>query len=76
MSRAVLDAKLREIAVTGAAIVATSNPGCTMQIESGARRSGVRLDVRHVIELLDQSYRADGGEPETGAGQRPVLRAP
>jgi glycolate oxidase iron-sulfur subunit len=76
MSRAVLDAKLREIAVTGAAIVATSNPGCTMQIESGARRSGIRLDVRHVIELLDQSYRADGGEPETGAGQRHVLRAP
>jgi glycolate oxidase iron-sulfur subunit len=58
MSRAVLDAKMEDIAASGASIVATANPGCTMQIEAGIRRSGMPAVARHVIELLDQSYRA------------------
>ena len=58
MSRAVLDAKLEDIAASGASVVATANPGCTMQIEAGIRRIGMPATVRHVIELLDQSYRA------------------
>lgn len=58
MSRAVLEAKMEDIEASGAAVVATANPGCTMQIEAGVRRSGMAATVRHVIELLDQSYRA------------------
>ena len=42
MSRQVLDAKMADIAATGATIVATSNPGCTMQIETGLRRRATR----------------------------------
>jgi glycolate oxidase iron-sulfur subunit len=57
MSRAVLDAKLADIERSGATVVATANPGCTMQIEAGLRRAGIPASVRHVIELLDQSYR-------------------
>jgi glycolate oxidase iron-sulfur subunit len=61
MSRAVLDAKLADIEASGASVVATANPGCTMQIEAGLRRAGMPVTVRHVIELLDQSYRAANG---------------
>jgi len=61
MSHAVLTAKLDDIEASGASVVATSNPGCTMQIEAGLRRSGTPVAVRHVIELLDQSYRAAEG---------------
>ncbi len=58
MSQAVLDAKLEDIAGTGANVVATANPGCTLQIEGGFQRTGFDGTVRHVIELLDQSYAA------------------
>jgi len=60
MSATVLAAKLQDVAATGARVVCTSNPGCTLQIESGVRRQGMRVEVRHVIELLDASQRAGG----------------
>jgi glycolate oxidase iron-sulfur subunit len=67
MSRAVLEAKMEDIARSGAAVVATANPGCTMQIEAGIRRAGMPATVRHVIELLDESYRAsDAARDERG----------
>jgi glycolate oxidase iron-sulfur subunit len=60
MSSAVLDAKLRDVAATGAGVVCTENPGCTLQLQTGVRRAGLRAEVRHVIELLDESYAAGG----------------
>ncbi len=64
MSSAVLDAKMEDITASGASVVATANPGCTMQIEAGIRRIGMLATVRHVIELLDQSYRAEDARLE------------
>ena len=58
MSAEVLDAKLRDVASTGASVICTANPGCTMQLQTGIRRSGMHAEVRHTIELLDESYRA------------------
>ncbi len=68
MSAQVLDAKLEDVAGTGADLVATANPGCTLQLQAGVRSDafdarsrevGLRpVEVRHVIELLDESYRA------------------
>ncbi len=58
MSNAVLDAKLRDVTATGASVVCTENPGCTLQLQAGVRRAGLDAEVRHVIELLDASYRA------------------
>ena len=55
-SNAVLAPKLRNIAATGAELVATGNPGCLMQIGAGMRRAGVRADAVHPVELLDESY--------------------
>ncbi|MEX1022263.1 MAG: heterodisulfide reductase-related iron-sulfur binding cluster [Dehalococcoidia bacterium] len=58
MSAQVLDAKMGTIAATGADTVCTANPGCTLQIEAGARRHGVDAEVRHVIEILAESIEA------------------
>ena len=58
MSGAVLEPKIADIARSGAEVVCTSNPGCTMQIELGVRQAGMDVRVQHVIELLDASYQA------------------
>ena len=55
-SDAVLDPKLRHIRATGAAWVATGNPGCLMQIGAGLRRAGIAAAAVHPVELLDASY--------------------
>jgi glycolate oxidase iron-sulfur subunit len=66
MSAQVLEAKMADVAATGAGVVCTANPGCTLQLETGVRRSALDVDVRHVIELLDESYRAVGGGSAAG----------
>jgi len=58
LSAAVLAPKLQAIAASGAAVVATGNPGCLMQIGAGALLAGLRIEVRHPVELLDLAYRA------------------
>ena len=55
-SRAVLDPKLRHVEETGAALVATGNPGCLMQIGAGLRIEGSSARVVHPVDLLDASY--------------------
>ena len=58
LSAAVLAPKLQAIAASGADVVATGNPGCLMQIGAGALLAGLRVEVRHPVELLDRAYRA------------------
>jgi glycolate oxidase iron-sulfur subunit len=43
---------------TGAAVVASANPGCTMQIAAGLRELGSAAEVIHPVELLARGYRA------------------
>ena len=57
-SNAVLAPKLAHIAESGAALVATGNPGCLMQIGAGLRRAGSDTRVVHPVQLLDASYAA------------------
>lgn len=52
----VLEEKLAAIRETEADILVTANPGCQMQIQSGARMAGMNLRVLHIIELIDESY--------------------
>jgi len=62
MSRAVLDAKITEIAEADPrpGIVATGNPGCAMQIGAGLIAADLPIRVRHPVELLDESYALAG----------------
>lgn len=58
-SARVLDPKLENIKTTGAALVATGNPGCHMQIGAGLIRRGSRARCVHPIDLLDRSYNSE-----------------
>lgn len=52
-----LERKMRNIAATGATVVASGNPGCTIQLLHGASRGGRRLAVEHPVTLLAKAYR-------------------
>ena len=60
MSAGVLQEKLGHIRNTGAAILATGNPGCQMQIGAGMILADMDLQLCHPVELLDASYREAG----------------
>ncbi|MGE5224252.1 MAG: (Fe-S)-binding protein, partial [Omnitrophica WOR_2 bacterium] len=60
-ANAILDAKMDDIAATGAGLIVTSNTGCQMQLIAGVRRKGLQARVMHVVEVLDLAYRGDEG---------------
>jgi len=66
MSRRLLERKMADIAATGASVVVTANPGCLLQLEWGARRSGLAVQVRHLSELLDAAL--SSSERREGSG--------
>lgn len=51
-----LDRKIERIQETGAEVVVSGNPGCTLQIEKGLRERGLGIRVLHPVELLDWAY--------------------
>jgi glycolate oxidase iron-sulfur subunit len=60
MSGRVLQEKLDHVRETKAQILATGNPGCQMQIGAGAQLAGMKLQVCHPIELVDEAYAKAG----------------
>ena len=58
MSSRLLDAKMEDVARTGARTIATANPGCMTQLEAGLRRRRIDGRVVHVIELVDEAMQA------------------
>jgi glycolate oxidase iron-sulfur subunit len=48
--------KAEAIASTGATIVASANPGCSMQLAAQLREIGADIEVVHPIELLDRAW--------------------
>src|SRR5207248_11554823 len=56
MATRLLDDKRRDVASTDATTVVTANPGCMMQLQRGLVRAGIRGEVKHVVQLLDESY--------------------
>ncbi len=55
-SMKVLDTKMRAVRQTDADVIATANPGCLMQLQYGAQRDGMSIEVRYITDLLDESY--------------------
>lgn len=51
------DRKAKAVASTGAELLVSANPGCTMQIAAAMRRGGGRIRVAHTAEVLDASLR-------------------
>ena len=58
----ILARKMANITATGAEQVVTANPGCMMQIEGGLRAQGDSSSVLHVVDVLDEAYRAEEAE--------------
>jgi len=48
--------KARNVASTGAAVMATGNPGCAMHVEGVLRTLGEKARVMYVVDLLDEAY--------------------
>ena len=63
LSRRILSRKLDAISMTGASEVVTANPGCMLQLEQGLRSAGESTAVSHVVDILDEAYRLEDGEP-------------
>ena len=53
LSKKIADKKMQAVKATGADIVATSCPGCMIQLIDGAIRNGMPVRVMHIMELLD-----------------------
>ncbi|MEV5409504.1 heterodisulfide reductase-related iron-sulfur binding cluster [Thermopolyspora sp. NPDC052614] len=52
------DRKAAQVAATGADLLVSANPGCTMQIAAALRRGGARpIPVAHTAQVLDASLR-------------------
>jgi glycolate oxidase iron-sulfur subunit len=49
--------KVRNVLATKPDIVASGNPGCLLQLQSGLKASGSGLPVVHIVELVDASIR-------------------
>ncbi len=57
-ARSLGERKRRSAEATGAQVLVTANPGCQLQLGAMLRGSG--LSVRHIVEVLDEAYRAGG----------------
>jgi glycolate oxidase iron-sulfur subunit len=59
LSMQILSAKMNDVASTRADILATANVGCMLQLRAGVEQRKLNMQVRHVIELLDEAYSED-----------------
>jgi glycolate oxidase iron-sulfur subunit len=57
LAASLIEKKMDFINGTGAQVIATANPGCMIQLRAGVKRHGKQQPVKHVVELLDESYR-------------------
>ena len=55
-SMRILDTKMRAVRQTKANVIATANPGCLMQLQYGAQRDGMQVEVKYITDLLDEAY--------------------
>jgi glycolate oxidase iron-sulfur subunit len=60
-AEALLRRKVERIRDTGAAVVATANPGCQLQIARGLGDVGRVTDVAHPVSLLARAYKRESG---------------
>jgi glycolate oxidase iron-sulfur subunit len=58
MSRDLLKDKMQSIAQTRAEALVAPNPGCMLQLCFGAQQFGPNVEVYHLMDLLERSYRA------------------
>jgi len=58
LSMQILDRKMANISETGADVVATCCPTCTMQLAYGLKKHGRKTPILHPVQLMAESYRS------------------
>ncbi len=58
-AREIGERKIDNVLTTGAPVVASPNPGCTLQLVALLRERGSDVRVLHPVELLDEALRSD-----------------
>ncbi len=58
MAMQILRHKMEYVGMTNASLIVTANPGCMLQLAAGARLYGKNQRVAHVVQVLDEAYRA------------------
>jgi len=61
LSMKVLSRKMQNTARTGADLLVTCCPGCSMQLAHGIREHGLPMKSMELVELLDRAYRSIPG---------------
>jgi glycolate oxidase iron-sulfur subunit len=51
-----LERKMRNVAASGAAVIAAANPGCLLQIRAGAIERSLRVAIEHPLDLLARAH--------------------
>lgn len=64
MAKTLQQRKVGNINATGAAIVATGNPGCQMWIRSGLKADGSPIQALHPIEIVDLALNGESDSSE------------
>jgi glycolate oxidase iron-sulfur subunit len=59
MAGQLLERKMKHIRSTKCEVVATGNPGCLLQLVTGAKQEGLPLRVVHPVTLLAEAYRKE-----------------
>jgi glycolate oxidase iron-sulfur subunit len=63
MAMSLLKKKMDSVNATGAPVIASSNPGCMLQLRAGVKKFGQGQRVAHVVEILDEAYRLTEPRP-------------
>ena len=56
------DRKAANVLDTGAELLVTANPGCSMQIRTALERRGESMSMAHTVQVLDASIRGAGAD--------------
>ena len=59
-AREIGERKVGNVMSTGATVVASANPGCTLQMQALLRERGVEMTILHPVEILDASIAGRG----------------
>ena len=60
MATRLLHRKVGHVLATKAEAVVTANPGCILQIQAGLGAHDAKIDVLHLVEILDRAYDGPG----------------
>jgi glycolate oxidase iron-sulfur subunit len=66
MATRLLHRKVGHVLATQAEAVVTANPGCILQIQAGLSAHDAKVNVLHLVEILDRAY---GGRGHSGSGR-------